>query len=196
MHQPTALCSNTARMEDSDDTICPLCTEPLDATERTCSLCQCGYSMCLWCASAVDGTMSLAICRAARVVCDHPPPGPEKHWCMHPQVLAPADGECGEREPPRSVPELPSDLRQGENHAAGHRSVSVSTRPLPRPVPPAADLRCVSSRPLALAPYCLLWLVRLEEVAKEAQRKKPERKPSLPSVKQRRDLAVRYCSTL
>ena len=195
MHQPTALCSNTLEMEDSDDTICPLCTEPLDATERTCSLCQCGYSMCLWCASAADGTMSLAICRAARwyatirrLV--------QRSVVHASQVLAPIDGECSERKPPRSVPKLPSDLRQGENHAAGHRSVSVCTRLLPRPVPPTADLRCVSSRPLALAPYCLLWLVRLEEVAKEAQRKKPERKPSLPSVKQRRDLAVRHCRTL
>eukprot|EP00803_Ostreobium_quekettii_P011563 evm.model.scf_130EXC.6 EVM.evm.TU.scf_130EXC.6 scf_130EXC:96728-106019(-) len=29
--------------------LCPLCVEPLDATDRAIRYCACGYSMCLWC---------------------------------------------------------------------------------------------------------------------------------------------------
>jgi len=33
---------------DEEET-CPLCTEPLDLTDRHLNLCHCGYRMCLWC---------------------------------------------------------------------------------------------------------------------------------------------------
>ena len=47
--------------------------------------------------------------------------------------------------------------------------------------------RCAACEPM-------LWLRRLEGATKDAQRKKPERKLSLPTVKQRRDLAARHLS--
>lgn len=28
---------------------CPLCAEPLDATDLACRFCSCGYQLCLWC---------------------------------------------------------------------------------------------------------------------------------------------------
>jgi hypothetical protein len=34
-------------MDDFD--VCPLCTDPLDATDKAINYCQCGYKMCLWC---------------------------------------------------------------------------------------------------------------------------------------------------
>jgi len=36
-------------MEDEEEETCPLCMEPMDVTDQAASLCDCGYSMCLWC---------------------------------------------------------------------------------------------------------------------------------------------------
>jgi CCR4-NOT transcription complex subunit 4 len=36
-------------MEDDEEETCPLCMEPMDVTDQSASLCDCGYSMCLWC---------------------------------------------------------------------------------------------------------------------------------------------------
>ena len=35
--------------DDDDDTLCPLCLEQLDITDRHIDFCKCGYRMCLWC---------------------------------------------------------------------------------------------------------------------------------------------------
>lgn len=40
----------------SDEEICPLCAETLDATDKACRYCPCGYSMCLWCFNTVMET--------------------------------------------------------------------------------------------------------------------------------------------
>ena len=34
---------------DTEDIMCPLCTEPLDVTDKSINFCKCGYQLCLWC---------------------------------------------------------------------------------------------------------------------------------------------------
>lgn len=35
--------------DESEDINCPLCTEPLDVTDKSINFCKCGYQLCLWC---------------------------------------------------------------------------------------------------------------------------------------------------
>ena len=42
-----ALFASMAEAESQE--LCPLCVEPLDATDRAIRYCACGYRMCLWC---------------------------------------------------------------------------------------------------------------------------------------------------
>ncbi|WIA09608.1 hypothetical protein OEZ85_009000 [Tetradesmus obliquus] len=45
-------------MSDHEEMDCPLCMDPLDATDQAINFCQCGYKMCLWCWNQLMETAS------------------------------------------------------------------------------------------------------------------------------------------
>lgn len=195
-------------MDDSEELSCPLCTELLDATDRACEFCQCGYAMCLWCVIAPFRRFLIhCIVRGPSLPCFAPPSpfvspltssvGIARCWhqLMENAAKENLSGRCPNC---RAVYDKDKITQQAMEPSQCVRCTPRSVRICPFPSQ-FSRLNLLPDLTLLYStfPSCPLRaqsrgtpLCRLEEVAREALRKKPERKTSGNVARPRRDLAV------